>query len=398
MKGKSVWPRGGKTKGNLDPATFKSRFALQRVAAGLLAGERRETKNGKVRDRWPVCGCHRNAVGQVVSIYRQVDGQGARYAGTITCGSVWTCPVCAARIAEVRRLELQLGIRRWSEQGGRVYLMTLTAPHTRELPLAEFLIMWRKALNRFKGCATYKRISARYARAGSVRSLEVTWGANGWHPHTHDLIFAAPGLLDDRAALDELRHEWARICLKVGLGDPSKHGDMLAHGFDLQGGDYAAEYVAKFGRQPTLDGWGVSDELTRSHSKTGTRAGHLTPFALLLAYHKGDAGAGDLFREYARNFEGQRMLYWSKLLKVQLGLVDATDEELARAPLPMEEGVCQLDGDQWRLVLSREARGELLFWAAQYGKQGVDRFLEELSARPKTHRSTFDSGSWRPWR
>ena len=66
MKGKSVWPRGGKTKGNLDPATFKSRFALQRVAAGLLAGERRETKNGKVRDRWPVCGCHRNAVGQVV--------------------------------------------------------------------------------------------------------------------------------------------------------------------------------------------------------------------------------------------------------------------------------------------------------------------------------------------
>jgi hypothetical protein len=305
--------------------------------------------------------------------------------------------VCAARIAESRRLELQLGIRRWSEKGGRVYLMTLTAPHTRELPLADFLAMWKKALNRFKGCATYQRISARYGRVGSVRSLEVTWGANGWHPHTHDLVFAAPGLLDDYHAIEELRQEWTRICLKVGLGDSAKRNDMLAHGFDLQGGDYAAEYVAKFGRQPTLEGWGVTDELTRAHSKTGLRVGHMTPFALLLACRRGDAGAGALFVEYARNFEGQRMLYWSPKLKLQLGMVDVTDADLARAPLPAEEGVCQLDADQWRVILSREARGELLFWAAQYGKEGVDRFLEELNGRPKTHRSTFDSGTWRPW-
>ena len=387
IEGKSVHPRGAAKKGNLTPAAYKARFALQRIAAGLLFGAGTiETRNGKTRDRWAVCGCNRNMRGNHVRIARQTDGQGARYKGVITCGSVWTCPVCAARIAEDRRLELQLAIRRWATTGGKVYLMTLTAPHTLELPLVDFLAKWKKALQSFKNGKTYKRISARYARLGSVRSLEVTYGANGWHPHTHDLVFAGAGLLDDYRSIEELRQAWVAVCIKAGLGDSSKRNDMLAHGFDLQGGDYAADYVAKFGRQPTIEGWGVSDELTRSHSKTGTRAGHMTPFALLLAFHQGDQECGALFRTYAEAFEHQRMLYWSPKLKTKLGIVDVSDEDLARAPLPDEEDCSELDSEQWGLVLSRDARGELLFWAAQYGDDGVARFLEELKDRPRTHR------------
>jgi hypothetical protein len=357
------------------------------------------TRNGKERDRWAVVGCNINMLGDVVGIYRAEDGSSARYAGTVTCGSVWTCPVCAGRIAEARRLELQLAIRRWAEQGGKVYLMTLTAPHTRELALTTFLELFKKALQRFKNCATYKRISKQHLRAGSVRSKEVTYGANGWHPHTHDLVFAADGVLDDHHGIEELRQEWVRILIKVGLGESSKRTDMLAHAFDIRGGDYAADYVAKFGRQPEFEEWGVSDELTRSHSKTSSKAGHMTPFALLIAHEKGevrdDFNPGELFIEYANAFEHERMLYWSPGLKKKLGIDDYSDEDLARAPLPMEERICELDGDQWRLVLSREARGELLFWAAKEGEAGVLAFLEELSTRPRTHRSTFENSAMR---
>ncbi len=387
IEGKSLNKAAAKYEGNQGPAVYKARFALQRIAAGLLypAGTV-QTRHSKTRDRWAVCGCNRNMRGNRVGIARQIDGGGARYKGVITCGSVWTCPVCAARIAEDRRLELQLAIRRWAITGGKVYLMSLTAPHTRELPLVDFLARWKKALASFKNSRTYKRISARYRRIGSVRSLEVTYGANGWHPHTHDLVFADDGLLADAAALEELRQAWVTCCIKFGLGDNEKRTDMLAHGFDLRGGDYAADYVAKFGRQPTIEGWGVSDELTRSHSKTGTRAGHMTPFALLLAFHQGDHECGALFRTYAEAFEHQRMLYWSPKLKAKLGIVDATDEDLARAPLPDEEDCIDLDSEQWGLVLSRDARGELLFWAAQYGDAGITNFLDELRSRPPTHR------------
>jgi len=398
MKGFSVHQgvrERGKKGRPLDPRTNKKRFKIQRVTRNLLRGERIVTRNGKERDRWAVVGCNMNMLGDVVGIYRAVDGGDARYAGVVTCGSVWTCPVCAGRIAEERRLEIQLAIRKHVAQAGAVYLMTLTAPHTRELPLETFLTLFRDALKRFKNCKTYKRISTRYARVGSVRSLEVTWGENGWHPHTHDLVFAGPGLLDDYHAIEELRQEWVRICIKVELGDNSKRNDMLAHGFDLRGGDYAADYVAKFGRQPELDEWGISDELTRSHSKTGSRAGHMTPFALLIACERGDAHAGELFVKYAHAFEHERMLYWSPKLKARFGINEATDEDLARAPLPREERIAELDGDQWRLVVSREARGELLFWAATEGERGVMFFLEELATRPRTHGHQLETGTMR---
>lgn len=387
----SVHRSKGKNAINQSPGEYKARFKLQRIAAGLLKGELVTTRTGRERDRWVVCGCSRNMRGDVVGLFRKIDGTGARFAGLVTCGSVWTCPVCAAGVVESRRLELQLAIRKHVGEGGKVYLMTLTAPHTLEMPLDTFLKLWKKALQSFKNCKTYKRISAKYARAGSVRSLEVTYGANGWHPHTHDLIFAGAGLLDDAHALEELRQEWTRLCLKVGLGDSTKRQDMLLHGFDLRGGDYAADYVAKFGRQPSLEEWGISDELTRSHAKTGTKAGQLTPFALLIAYHQGDAKAGELFKVYAAAFEHERMLYWSTGLKAKFGIKEATDDELVRAPAPEEDRICELNIDQWRLVLSREARGELLYWAAKEGEGGVLAFLEELQERPRTHGARFDS-------
>ncbi len=359
---------------------------IQRVAQGLL-----------YLDGHPVCTCQRNMLGEYVGLHWRKDGSAARYSGLITCSDVWVCATCSAQITEHRRLELQLAIRKWKAEGGDVYLMTLTAPHTRELALETFLDLFAKALQRFKNCRAYKRIMGNHGRKGSVRSLEVTWGENGWHPHTHDLIFAAPGLLDDYRALEELRHEWVRILLKVGLGETSKQSDMLEHGFDLRGGDYSAEYVAKYGRQPQLEQWGLTDELTRSHAKQGARFGHMTPFALLRAYAQGDTGAGELFREFARCFKAKRMLSWSPGLKGYFGINEASDEELARAPMPEEGGAMQLTKDEWRLVVSRNARGELKYWAAKEGEEGARAFLEELAERPRTHSGKFSSWNGRRW-
>jgi hypothetical protein len=176
---------------------------------------------------------------------------------------------------------------------------------------------------------------------------------------------------------------------------------MYAHAFDLQGGNFAAEYIAKFGREPS---WSEAHELTKSHSKVGGRAllgkvGHVTPFKLLEWYVAGDAEAGAIFVKYAKAFEGKRMLSWSPGLKKKLGIADLTDDELAGddEPLPDESICVVLDGDQWRLVLERDARGELLTIAAKNGKEGVLCFLVELlEHRPRTHRGDNDCFVQRP--
>ncbi len=60
------------------------------------------------------------------------QGGTARFGGLEICGSVWLCPVCAAKITERRRRELEGGVARWVERrapagrGGVVLLVTLT--------------------------------------------------------------------------------------------------------------------------------------------------------------------------------------------------------------------------------------------------------------------------------
>lgn len=53
----------------------------------------------------------------------------AFYKGLLVCGLLWTCPVCAAKISERRRVELAEALDNAKEQGLSVYLLTQTIRH-----------------------------------------------------------------------------------------------------------------------------------------------------------------------------------------------------------------------------------------------------------------------------
>lgn len=359
-------------------ATRRMRYQLQRVAQGLIPGER-------------VKHCQRSTMsGGGVSVYRSVEG-GASYGNLTTCGSVWHCPVCAAKITEHKRVELQKAITAWTKQGGEVYLMSQTFPHLDHQLLANNLKMFAEAQKKFKGSRQYTRILEEAGCAGSIRALEVKYGDNGWHPHTHTLVFAKPGQLK---VLQQLDMVWIDTLIKIGLAERSQLNDLLLFAFDIRNGDYAAEYVAKFGREPseksktiTESHWGASHELTKGHSKVGLRFGGRTPFTLLRDFSEGDAEAGELFIEYAKHFKGKRQLFWSPKLRKALALQEEekTDEEIAAEEVPEREFVTMLDHEQWRLVLSRNARFEVLRVADDEGAPGVARLLEELAGRRPSH-------------
>lgn len=389
----------------------RGRYDLTRHAGSVLF-QTDQPAEQQHRTVW----CHRSLQNRegIAHVYRRADGSSARLSGVITCGNVWTCPVCCARIAHRRAEEVQRAMKVHVAEGGHVYLVTLTFPHGKDLALLEALKLFRKALQRWKGSSAYRRIlgtlskPGRYRRIGSIRSLEVTWGeANGWHPHTHDMVFAAPGLENDTKAIDELKSSWIDALLKVGLGDRSKLEWMWQRALDIRGGAAAADYITKFGRDAQ---WGLSSEITRSHAKLGMAAvtaseGHVSPFQILAWSQTGDGEAGELFRTYAEAMEGQRMLYWSPKLKARFGVDDVDDEAIAadESPALDEQRVATITAEDLSLLTSRRALGEMIEVVClvtdpdpAHVQACIRDFLEELRARPPSARGTVTKPRRRP--
>ncbi len=153
---------------------------------------------------------------------------------------------------------------------------------------------------------------------GTITTLEITYGDNGWHPHQHILLFVKP---DESVPCDDrLYDSWAQVCESVGLDRPSKE-----HGLDLRvskdGSGYAS-YVEKEGNS-----WKLSNELT-SVNKLGHKNSR-TAFQLLEHYVDGEAYAGELFKEYAMAVAGRAKHSWSPGLKAHFGIGDKTEEEEA---------------------------------------------------------------------
>lgn len=313
-------------------------FAAQSVARGVLPKKHR------------LCGCLRSKVSKSQPVGVKYSGT-ARYHGLQTCGSVWACPVCARKISEHRRKELTAALSNWKAQGGSVYLLTLTFPHDRHDDLKVMLAAFSKAMSMFKATAAWKRFHARFGVVGNIRALEVTHGDNGWHPHAHHLVFCK-STRDADQMKQAVMLAWAKSCVKAGLKSPSD-----AHGVDVRGGDYAHRYVGK---------WGLEHEMTKAHIKKGKQGGN-TPFDLLRVLLNEPESplaqrAPSLFRQYAEAFHGKRQLYWSDGLRGLLGLTqpEISDEEAAKGDDQVAQLLAALTDAQWRFVVAKNLRGELL--------------------------------------
>jgi hypothetical protein len=278
------------------------------------------------------------------------------------------CPVCAARISEVRRLEVAAAVAAW---GGQIVLATFTLQHTAADALVELVDDLQGAVRKMRSGGAWTRLQDRYGMAGSIRALEVTHGDHGFHPHQHVLFFVAGGIELD-AFTNELRDRWGASVAKVGRYASPRWG------LDVQASDAKiADYVAKFGREPK---WTVAHELAKSVSKRGRREGSTMRELLDRFVVAGDVAAGRLWQEYARAFKGRNQLVWTKGLRALLGLgvVEQSDQEIVEEIVEDAVILAQLDLAAWRIVLGNDARGELLE-VASTGDSGLVRsFLVSL--------------------
>lgn len=358
------------------------RYDMQRQAQRLLPAYRGLASCGRdvvYRD-----------VAPGVDVYRDKTTGKAHFANLATCKSVWACPICAHRITEERRADLQTGVTLHAMKGGKMLLMSLTFPHQRGDELKGQLKGLAKALNKLTAMRRFRSLLESVGWIGSVRALEVTHGENGWHPHVHVLLFVGPHE-DAAKVVEQARDLWAKAVFDAGLGRINEHG------FDVRGGDYAAEYVAKFGKEPAESGWTAAHELAKTPTKKGRRKDSRTPFQLLEDSMHGDSQAGALFVEYVNAFKGRRQLFWSPKLRDKLGMnAEKSDEEILAEAEAQEaraantELVGTLSGPEWGLVLGHNARGKVLVMAERHGWAGVQWLLDQLRGGPPTD----DGGFW----
>ena len=309
----------------------------------------------------------------------------AFYAGFESCGSVWSCPLCAPKITERRRGEVQEAIEKAKAQGLHVFLATHTIPHgLGDDPKAirkQMAAAWRRGSTTRAGIRIRKEIGLR----GTIRVTEVTFGRNGWHPHFHTLLFVDSGY-NAEAIAALLYPIWLDGCRKVGLGEPS-----AAHGVRVDDGTKAAQYVTK---------WGMDSELTKGHLKKGKWS--VNPWDLLRVHalglgHPGIApelraifeelnidekGAGSLWLTFSRSFKGARQLYWSNGLRKLLGLQkELSDAELAEAEMDTAAAVLATLTNEQRFDLVRTRNLPRLLNLAEDSPGLIPEFLDSLIQR-----------------
>lgn len=337
------------------------RYALQAEAGYLLPSEK-------------VSYClQRSKLGHV-DVLMTREMRRAHYGGLFTCGSVWMCTVCSAKITERRRGEMSIAICYCNKHQHLVCMQTYTFSHKRYDSLLEALQSYLAARRRVKQGKRYQWMKVHYKIVGTINALEITWSPrNGWHVHGHELVIFE----DISANLDayeaDARDIWDNAARLEGLM-VNKRGYRLDR---TRGG--VEDYIAKWGHEPTRPVWGPEAEIAKGHIKQARNEKGMTPFGLLAASYQGDEQAGRLFVEFATCFKGKHQLHWSKGLKELVGLKHKTDEEIAAEDREESDLFGQLTREHWQVVRANQVRGELLQVLERNGLwSDVEQFLREL--------------------
>lgn len=312
-----------------------------------------------------VAACGRKRIAQEVEVVRarraRLDGSSydhAYYRGLARCGSVWECPACGIQIRKERAGELKRAADAWGPD--TIAMLSLTVRHGLGDDLRA--VRWGLAASyrRLINGMPWKRFCDKYKLRHQVRSIEVTHGEHGWHPHLHILFFLDTKLADEglAEATSWLRRRWA-ACVRRELGRDFVPND---HGVDLRESK-RADYLAKF-----------SFELTDPGTKRA-RGQNRTPLQIAesAATGKRDADAL-LWRAYCKGMRGAKMLTWSRGLREAVALDEEDpDLEIVRAEENQPaEPIAIISSSAWNSVRYRRGVACAILEAAEVAPSLTD--------------------------
>jgi hypothetical protein len=301
------------------------------------------------------------------------------FAGLATCGSVWACGVCNAKIMARRNLEIGAAVEAWEARGGTVAFGTQTMRHWSGHRLEDLWTCLSKAWQRVIGGKAWKTAKKRYGIAGWLRVVEVTFGDNGWHVHVHFLLFleASTVARDLDALKASMFGRWSSALKSLGLPSPLKAGQDLRV-LDGPADQGLAGYFTKAVHGPR----DIGQELTNTQSKKARGAHSTRPVWEFLddVLDTGNADALDRWHEWQRGSKGRRQLTWSKGLRELLDLrAEKSDEAVAAEELGTKaDDLVIITSAGWRVVVAGRLRVQILESVYQQGFSGLRALLDVL--------------------
>lgn len=336
---------------------------------------------------------------------RYRDGA-AGYHGVATCGSVWACPVCSAKIQSARRREVQAVLDWAISQGLVLGFGTMTLRHNKNQPLAK---IWGGLGACFRAVRTDRAVRNRrswfmadidtgVSTMPYIRTQEVTYSyENGWHPHVHMVYFFRPGTTqeDVDALADNEFKVWKRTALAEGLGEPLRdlYEIKLLNPEDSADAAGDVQRVANYLTKATLGQpaeaapqeslaqviKGTSYEMQGSMTKKA-RAGSRTPAQILHDVRETyNADDMELWWEYERVSKGRHSLDYSRGLLNLVGLRERSDTEISAEEIGGTRDAAVALADWNRdVACGRSGLGSQLLDVATAGGQAADLDAVEL--------------------
>ena len=238
--------------------------------------------------------------------------------GLTTCGSVWTCPVCSAKILTHRKHAVDEAITAWANQGGYFILETLTLSHR----LGDTIRDQRDALKLGWEAISHGSFSENHKKAGQVGYLkvtDVTYGKNGFHLHLHVLRFMKGNLPEASASkwMTKIFRKWQKSISSAGFKSPKESGHHFERVYDHQ----------------RLKGY-----FTKGFDNPGTTESNSVWNVLTAAIANPKSTSTFIWRSWESESQGMRQMTWSRNLRKSLGLGQALDdEEINDLPIPLLE-------------------------------------------------------------
>lgn len=337
-----------------------------------------------------------------VSVKVTTDAAGRRsagFSGLQSCGSVWACPVCSAKVAAHRNSEISRALAAWVggtgtgsrvEVRGRVALATFTMRHRKGQRLKSLWDALAKGWHAVASGRGWKTDQGLYGGARGripfIRVVEVTEGENGWHVHVHAILLLPAGATDESVQLLGARMlgRWTDALVSRGLSAPSARRGVdirMLHG----------DPSAALGEYFTKAVYRASAEVSLGTVTKDPKHGNRTPFGILAdLVRTGDADDLDTWHEWERASKGRRQIAWSRGLRAELlpDEAELSDEEAADLDAGGDVET-SIDRSLWKVIQARREDYAVLRAFEESRRAG----MAYLMARSRLA-DTADEGLW----
>lgn len=255
------------------------------------------------------------------------NGTDTRIAGPRPCNHSWACPECTAR--QMKKYSARIGAAldalAQPQYNLHAAMFTFTVFHTHTMTCEQSFDLLKKSWETFnrnktwcrkrdvkdkskakaelgedkvyKSSGAFAQFNHEFDCSKTVKTLEVTYGQHGWHPHIHMLFwFKAKDLQKIADWEQKLADEWAKVvdrnARKMFPEQEYEIRKFLESKTDRDDAQHVGLYISKtpdgkikrWSSSDYICGWGGNAELTGLQLKTA-RGNNMTPFQMLEKAH-----------------------------------------------------------------------------------------------------------------